>query len=182
MVLKWHMRAHACTHTHIPRTHTHTIHTLHTHSTHTHRFEELCSDLLSRAKVPVENALRDAKLSMAEINEVILVGGSTRIPSVINVVRTMCGKEPNATVNPDEVVALGAAVQAGACGVLSLCALIVLLLRVLLRMVYAAVCGAVVNWCVWCLPLCASLVLLLLRELVRVVFTSVRCLCCCRAS
>ena len=63
----------------------------------------------------MENALRDAKLSMKDINEVILVGGSTRIPSVINVVRTMCGKEPNASVNPDEVVALGAAVQAGGC-------------------------------------------------------------------
>nr|CAB71138.2 heat shock protein [Dunaliella salina] len=77
------------------------------------KFEELCSDLLSRAKIPVENALRDAKLTMADINEVTLVGGSTRIPSVINVVRTMCGKEPCASVNPDEVVALGAAVQAG---------------------------------------------------------------------
>ncbi|RID78631.1 hypothetical protein BRARA_A01436 [Brassica rapa] len=77
------------------------------------KFEELCSDLLDRCKTPVENSLRDAKLSFSDIDEVILVGGSTRIPAVQEVVRKLTGKEPNVTVNPDEVVALGAAVQAG---------------------------------------------------------------------
>ncbi|KAK8473925.1 hypothetical protein V6N11_037575 [Hibiscus sabdariffa] len=77
------------------------------------KFEELCSDLLDRLKTPVENSLRDAKLSFKDIDEVILVGGSTRIPAVQELVRKMTGKEPNVTVNPDEVVALGAAVQAG---------------------------------------------------------------------
>ncbi|KAM7250979.1 hypothetical protein ACFE04_022862 [Oxalis oulophora] len=77
------------------------------------KFEELCSDLLDRIKAPVENSLRDAKLSFKDLDEVILVGGSTRIPAVIELVRKLTGKEPNVTVNPDEVVALGAAVQAG---------------------------------------------------------------------
>ncbi|KAE8734066.1 Heat shock 70 kDa protein 7 [Hibiscus syriacus] len=77
------------------------------------KFEELCSDLLDRLKTPVENSLRDAKLSFKDIDEVILVGGSTRIPAVQELVRKLTGKEPNVTVNPDEVVALGAAVQAG---------------------------------------------------------------------
>ncbi|KAE8702923.1 Heat shock 70 kDa protein 6 [Hibiscus syriacus] len=77
------------------------------------KFEELCSDLLDRLKTPVENSLRDAKLSFRDIDEVILVGGSTRIPAVQELVRKLTGKEPNVTVNPDEVVALGAAVQAG---------------------------------------------------------------------
>ncbi|CAN7072936.1 unnamed protein product [Brassica oleracea var. botrytis] len=77
------------------------------------KFKELCSDLLDRCKTPVENSLRDAKLSFSDIDEVILVGGSTRIPAVQEVVRKLTGKEPNVTVNPDEVVALGAAVQAG---------------------------------------------------------------------
>ncbi|XP_058189825.1 stromal 70 kDa heat shock-related protein, chloroplastic-like [Rhododendron vialii] len=77
------------------------------------KFEELCSDLLDRLRTPVENALRDAKLSFKDIDEVILVGGSTRIPAVQELVRKLTGKEPNVTVNPDEVVALGAAVQAG---------------------------------------------------------------------
>lgn len=77
------------------------------------KFEDLCSDLLDRLKTPVENALRDAKLSFKDIDEVILVGGSTRIPAVQQLVRKLTGKEPNVTVNPDEVVALGAAVQAG---------------------------------------------------------------------
>lgn len=77
------------------------------------KFEELCTDLLDRLKTPVQNALRDAKLSFNEIDEVILVGGSTRIPSVQDLVRKLTSKEPNVTVNPDEVVALGAAVQAG---------------------------------------------------------------------
>ncbi|MFS7979197.1 putative Heat shock protein 70 family [Helianthus anomalus] len=77
------------------------------------KFEELCSDLLDRLKKPVENSLRDAKLSFSDLDEVILVGGSTRIPAVQEVVKSLTGKEPNVTVNPDEVVALGAAVQAG---------------------------------------------------------------------
>ncbi|KAL9687461.1 hypothetical protein QQ045_031864 [Rhodiola kirilowii] len=77
------------------------------------KFEELCADLLDRLKTPVENALKDAKLSIKDIDEVILVGGSTRIPAVQELVRKMTGKDPNVTVNPDEVVALGAAVQAG---------------------------------------------------------------------
>lgn len=77
------------------------------------QFEKLCSDLLDRARRPVEQALRDAKLSISDINEVILVGGSTRIPAVQDLVKSMTGKDPNVSVNPDEVVALGAAVQAG---------------------------------------------------------------------
>ena len=77
------------------------------------KFEEMCSDLLERCKRPVEQALKDAKLSISDVQEVILVGGSTRIPAVIDIVKKMTGKEPNVTVNPDEVVALGAAVQAG---------------------------------------------------------------------
>lgn len=77
------------------------------------KFDEMCNDLLERCKIPVNNALKDAKLSVSDIQEVILVGGSTRIPAVKEIVRKMTGKEPNVTVNPDEVVALGAAVQAG---------------------------------------------------------------------
>ncbi|CAN1305859.1 Stromal 70 kDa heat shock-related protein, chloroplastic [Linum perenne] len=77
------------------------------------KFEELCSDLLDRVKTPVENALKDANLSFKDLDEVILVGGSTRIPAVQELVKKLTGKEPNVTVNPDEVVALGAAVQAG---------------------------------------------------------------------
>ncbi|XP_058090141.1 stromal 70 kDa heat shock-related protein, chloroplastic [Magnolia sinica] len=77
------------------------------------KFEELCSDLLDRLKRPVENSLRDAKLSFSDLDEVILVGGSTRIPAVQELVKKLTGKDPNVTVNPDEVVALGAAVQAG---------------------------------------------------------------------
>ncbi|KDP31625.1 hypothetical protein JCGZ_14850 [Jatropha curcas] len=76
------------------------------------KFEELSGDLLDRLQAPVKNALKDANLSVKDIDEVILVGGSTRIPAVQNLVRKMIGKEPNVTVNPDEVVALGAAVQA----------------------------------------------------------------------
>eukprot|EP00890_Picochlorum_soloecismus_P006070 jgi/Picsp_1/6464/NSC_03811-R1_heat shock protein 70b len=77
------------------------------------QFEQLASDLLTRCKVPVESALKDAKLSISEIDEVILVGGSTRIPAVVDLVEKMTGKKANMTVNPDEVVALGAAVQGG---------------------------------------------------------------------
>merc|ERR1719217_327564 len=77
------------------------------------KFEQLCEDLISRCRLPVEQSLKDAKLSLSEVDEVILVGGSTRIPTVRELVRSIAGKEPNCTVNPDEVVALGAAVQAG---------------------------------------------------------------------
>ncbi|XP_042015722.1 stromal 70 kDa heat shock-related protein, chloroplastic-like [Salvia splendens] len=77
------------------------------------KFEELCSDLLDRLKTPVQNSLRDAKLSFSDLDEVILVGGSTRIPAVQELVKKLTSKDPNVTVNPDEVVALGAAVQAG---------------------------------------------------------------------
>ena len=75
------------------------------------RFEELSSDLIERCRVPVKKALADAGLSAADLDEVVMVGGSTRIPAVKNLVKTLTGKEPNQTVNPDEVVALGAAVQ-----------------------------------------------------------------------
>ncbi|MEH2070734.1 MAG: molecular chaperone DnaK [Nostoc sp.] len=77
------------------------------------KFEELCSDLIDRCRVPVENALRDAKLSKSDIDEVVLVGGSTRIPAVQQIVKQVLGKDPNQSVNPDEVVAVGAAIQAG---------------------------------------------------------------------
>ncbi|GJV30372.1 stromal 70 kDa heat shock-related protein, chloroplastic [Tanacetum coccineum] len=77
------------------------------------KFEELCADLLDRLKTPVETALKDANLSIKDIDEVVLVGGSTRIPAVQELVKKMTGKDPNVTVNPDEVVALGASVQAG---------------------------------------------------------------------
>lgn len=77
------------------------------------KFEELCSDLIDRCRIPVENALRDAKLSKSDIDEVVLVGGSTRIPAVQQLVKNALGKDPNQTVNPDEVVAVGAAIQAG---------------------------------------------------------------------
>ena len=77
------------------------------------KFEDLCSSLIDRARTPVENALKDAKLDSSKIDEVVLVGGSTRIPAVKELVKKLLGKDPNQTVNPDEVVAVGAAVQAG---------------------------------------------------------------------
>jgi molecular chaperone DnaK len=77
------------------------------------KFEEICADLIDRCRIPVENAVRDSKLDKSKIDEVVLVGGSTRIPAVQEVVKKVLGKEPNQTVNPDEVVAVGAAVQAG---------------------------------------------------------------------
>jgi molecular chaperone DnaK len=77
------------------------------------KFEEICSDLIDRCRIPVENALRDAKVDKGRIDEVVLVGGSTRIPAVKELVKRLLGKDPNETVNPDEVVAVGAAVQAG---------------------------------------------------------------------
>ena len=77
------------------------------------KFEDLCRDLLNRCKTPVENALKDAGITKNDINEVVLVGGSTRIPAVQQLVKEYTGKEPNQSVNPDEVVAVGAAIQAG---------------------------------------------------------------------
>ena len=77
------------------------------------KFEELSYDLLERCKAPVEKAISDAGISKSDINEVVLVGGSSRIPAVQKLVKDYTGKEPNQSVNPDEVVAVGAAVQAG---------------------------------------------------------------------
>jgi molecular chaperone DnaK len=77
------------------------------------KFEDLTSDLLERTRKPFEQAIKDAGLSKGEVDHVVLVGGSTRMPAVAELVTSMTGKEPNKTVNPDEVVAIGAAVQAG---------------------------------------------------------------------
>jgi len=77
------------------------------------KFEELCSDLIDRCRIPVENAVRDAKIDKSALDEVVLVGGSTRIPAVQEVVKKVLGKDPNQSVNPDEVVAVGAAIQGG---------------------------------------------------------------------
>ncbi len=77
------------------------------------KFEELAASLIDRCKIPVEQALKDAKISTSEIDEVVMVGGSSRIPAVLDLVKTITGKDPNQTVNPDEVVAVGAAVQGG---------------------------------------------------------------------
>jgi molecular chaperone DnaK len=77
------------------------------------KFEELASSLIDRCRVPVEQALKDAKLSASELDEVVMVGGSTRIPAVLELVKRVTGKDPNQTVNPDEVVAVGAAIQGG---------------------------------------------------------------------
>jgi molecular chaperone DnaK len=76
-------------------------------------FEKLCSELIERCRIPVEKALSDARLDKTKIDEVVLVGGSSRIPAIQNLVKSITGKEPNQTVNPDEVVAIGAAIQAG---------------------------------------------------------------------
>nr|UNJ15594.1 heat shock protein 70 chaperone [Cyanidiaceae sp.] len=75
------------------------------------KFEELVSELIIRCKIPVENAIKDARLNKNDINEVVLVGGSTRIPAIQNLVKESLQKNPNQTVNPDEVVAVGAAIQ-----------------------------------------------------------------------
>jgi len=80
------------------------------------KFEDLTHHLIERTRQPIKDALSDAKLSEKDINEVILVGGSTRIPAVQKLVKDMIGKDPNQSVNPDEVVALGAAIQAGVLG------------------------------------------------------------------
>ena len=77
------------------------------------KFEILCKDLIDRCSIPVEKALKDAKLDKSSINEVVLVGGSTRIPAIQQLVQSLTGKKPNKSVNPDEVVAIGAAIQAG---------------------------------------------------------------------
>ena len=77
------------------------------------KFDQLTLDLVERTKEPVRRALSDAGLSASEIDQVILVGGSTRIPAVVEAVRKETGKEPNKSVNPDEVVAMGAAIQGG---------------------------------------------------------------------
>ncbi len=80
------------------------------------KFEELCSTLIERCKTPIVASLKDAELKAENVDEVVLVGGSTRIPSVQELVEKLLGKAPNQTVNPDEVVAVGAAVQAGVLG------------------------------------------------------------------
>ena len=77
------------------------------------KFQDLTSDLLTRTRKPFEAAIKDAGLTKGEIDHVVLVGGSTRMPAVAELVTEMTGKEPNKTVNPDEVVAIGASVQAG---------------------------------------------------------------------
>ncbi|MEW6181291.1 MAG: molecular chaperone DnaK [Chloroflexota bacterium] len=80
------------------------------------RFEQMTRDLLERCRGPFEAALRDAGLKASDIDEVVLVGGSTRMPMVQDLVRQLTGKEPNKSVNPDEVVAIGAAIQGGVLG------------------------------------------------------------------
>merc|ERR1711907_341192 len=80
------------------------------------KFEDLCSDLIERCKTPIETSLKDAELNTSAIDQNVLVGGSTRIPAVQELVEKILGKTPNQTVNPDEVVAVGAAVQAGVLG------------------------------------------------------------------
>jgi molecular chaperone DnaK len=77
------------------------------------KFELLCKNLIDRCRIPVEKALNDASLDKSNINEIVLVGGSTRIPAIQSLVESMTGKKANQTVNPDEVVAIGAAIQAG---------------------------------------------------------------------
>merc|ERR1712125_228535 len=76
-------------------------------------FEDLCKDLIDRCRIPVEKAINDARLDKSDINEVVLVGGSTRIPAIQRLVESITNKKPNKNVNPDEVVAVGAAIQAG---------------------------------------------------------------------
>jgi molecular chaperone DnaK len=76
-------------------------------------FETLCKELINRCKIPVEKAITDARLDKSNIDEIVLVGGSTRIPAIQNLVESITNRKPNQTVNPDEVVAIGAAIQAG---------------------------------------------------------------------
>ncbi len=75
------------------------------------QFEDMCSDLIQRCKKPVESALKDSKLDTSDIDDIILVGGSTRMPWVQDLIKEMFGKEAKSTVNPDESVAQGAAIQ-----------------------------------------------------------------------
>jgi|TARA_B110000967_G_scaffold141305_1_gene144467 molecular chaperone DnaK len=77
------------------------------------KFEDLADDLINKCRIPVENAIQDARIEKNKINEIVLVGGSTRIPAIQKLVEKIINKKPNQTVNPDEVVAIGAAVQAG---------------------------------------------------------------------
>ena len=76
-------------------------------------FENLCEELIERCRIPVEKAINDARLDKSDIDEIVLVGGSTRIPAIQQLVESLTGKKPNKSVNPDEVVAIGAAIQAG---------------------------------------------------------------------
>merc|ERR1712110_325280 len=76
-------------------------------------FEELCIELIDRCKNPVEKSIEDAKIKKSDIDEIVLVGGSTRIPAIQNLVSNLTGKVPNQSVNPDEVVAIGASIQGG---------------------------------------------------------------------
>ena len=80
------------------------------------KFEELTADLVEKSLIPLKDALKDAGLSSSEIDKVILVGGSTRIPAVQEAVKKITGKEPHKGINPDECVAIGAAIQAGVLG------------------------------------------------------------------
>src|SRR5690606_37741469 len=80
------------------------------------KFEQLVDDLMQRTIAPMEMALKDAGLKPGDIDEVILVGGSTRMPKIQEIVKAFFGKEPNRSVNPDEVVAIGAAIQGGVLG------------------------------------------------------------------
>ncbi len=77
------------------------------------KFEELTGDLTDRCIGPFKQALSDAKIDISKIDEVVMVGGSTRMPVILELVKKLTGKDPNLTVNPDEVVAIGAAIQAG---------------------------------------------------------------------
>src|SRR5690606_2753790 len=77
------------------------------------KFESLCEDLYKRLREPCLAAIKDSKLDASKIDEIVLVGGSTRMPKVQAIAKEIFGKEPNKTVNPDEVVAVGAAVQGG---------------------------------------------------------------------
>ncbi len=77
------------------------------------KFDELTHDLVERTAVPVQNAMKDAGLTNADLGQVLLVGGSTRIPAVQDKVRQMTGKEPSKSLNPDECVAIGASIQGG---------------------------------------------------------------------
>ena len=77
------------------------------------KFEQLCDSLITKCRIPVENAIKDAKIGQSKIDEIVLVGGSTRIPAIKELVTEITGKTPNQTVNPDEVVSIGAAIQGG---------------------------------------------------------------------